>query len=164
MLVFVFVAIFIAGLMVGRTPEYLGKKIEARDVKLASLSLLVISVFDARPDRAGRRSATGGRPGSTTAVRTGFGEILYAFASGDRQQRLGVRGADDDAGQRQHHVEPRAGIVILFGRFFTAIPVLALAGALVAEEGDRRRTPGSFPVTGATFVVLLVSTVSSSAR
>ena len=141
MLVFVFVAIFIAGLMVGRTPEYLGKKIEARDVKLAALSLLVVSVFTLAGTAWASVSALGPRRASTTAAR----------AASARSSTPSPRASDNNgsafAGLTMTPANGNImwnfiqGLSMLFGRLFPAIPVLALAGALVAKKAtaDRRR-------------------------
>ena len=157
MLVFVFVAIFIAGLMVGRTPEYLGKKIEARDVKLAALSMLVTSVF-VIGGTAWASIADWGAAGLNNAGPHGFSEMLYAFASGTGNNGSAFAGLTMTPATGNVMWNLTQGLSMWFGRLLPAIPVLALAGALVAK----RATPpdaGSFPVTGATFIVLLASTV-----
>jgi K+-transporting ATPase ATPase A chain len=157
MLIFVFVAIFIAGLMVGRTPEYLGKKIEARDVKLAALSLLVTAVFvigltswASQADWAAAGLNNGGPHG--------FSEILYAFASGTGNNGSAFAGLTATPSNGNIMWNLTIGLSMLFGRLLPAIPVLALAGALVAKKATPQDA-GSFPVTGGLFVVLLTSTV-----
>ncbi len=157
MLVFVFVAIFIAGLMVGRTPEYLGKKIQARDVKLAALSLLVVSVFTLG-GTAWASVASWATAGLNNGGPRGFSEMLYAFASGVGNNGSALAGLTMTPTNGNIMWNLVQGLSILFGRVFPAIPVLALAGALV----QKKATPadaGSFPVTGPTFVVLLTATV-----
>ena len=92
MLVYIIVAVFIAGLMVGRTPEYLGKKIEAREMKLAMIALLIHPHHDPAADRHLRRHPPGARRLMTNPAAHGFSEILYQFSSSVGQQRLGLRG------------------------------------------------------------------------
>ena len=114
MLVFVLLAVFIAGLMVGRTPEYLGKKIEAKEMKLAMIAVLIlrfgILVFTALA--AGRCRRPGRHPGRRG--RTGCREMLYAYQFGHRQQRLGVRRLH--APTRPIH-NTTIGLAMLLGRF-----------------------------------------------
>jgi len=157
MLIFVFVAIFIAGLMVGRTPEYLGKKIEARDVKLAALSMLVTSVF-VIGGTAWASVSDWGAAGLNNNGPHGFSEILYAFGSGTGNNGSAFAGLTMTPTNGNIMWNMTQGLSMLFGRLLPAIPVMALAGALVAKKA----TPpdaGSFPVTGGTFIVLLASTV-----
>jgi K+-transporting ATPase ATPase A chain len=157
MLVFVLVAIFIAGLMVGRTPEYLGKKIEARDVKLAALSMLVTAVFviggtawASVSDWAGAGLNNGGPHG--------FSEMLYAFASGTGNNGSAFAGLTMTPANGNVMWNLTQGLAMLFGRLLPAIPVMALAGALAAKKATPADS-GSFPVSGGTFVILLTSTV-----
>jgi potassium-transporting ATPase potassium-binding subunit len=157
MLIFVFVAIFIAGLMVGRTPEYLGKKIESRDVKLAALSLLVMSVFTLG-FTAWASVSSWGLAGLNNAGPHGFAEMTYAFASGTGNNGSAFAGLTATPPNGNIMWNLTIGLAILFGRLFAAIPVMALAGALVKKKA----TPpdaGSFPVSGLMFGVLLTSTV-----
>ncbi len=157
MLIFVFVAIFIAGLMVGRTPEYLGKKIEARDVKLAALSLLVTAVFVIGGTALACESSWAAA-GLNNNGPHGFSEMLYAFASGTGNNGSAFAGLTMTPTNGNIMWNLTQGMAILFGRLLPAIPVMALAGALVVKKA----TPpdaGSFPVSGAMFVVLLTSTV-----
>jgi potassium-transporting ATPase potassium-binding subunit len=153
MIVFVILAVFIAGLMVGRTPEYLGKKIEAFDVKMAMLSVLAASltilIFAAiavvtKPGLAGISN-----PGPH-----GLSQILYAFTSsvGNNGSAFGGINATTV------WYNTTTGIAMLLGRFFVVIPILAIAGNLAAKK----TTPaslGTFPVTGPLFTTLLVSTI-----
>jgi K+-transporting ATPase ATPase A chain len=153
MIVFVILAVFIAGLMVGRTPEYLGKKIEAYDVKMAMLSVLAASltilIFGAiavvtKPGLAGISN-----PGPH-----GLSQILYAFTSsvGNNGSAFGGISANTV------WYNTMTGIAMLFGRFLVVIPILAIAGNLAAKK----TTPaslGTFPVTGPLFATLLVSTI-----
>lgn len=153
MLIFVFVAIFIAGLMIGRTPEYLGKKIEGPDVKLASLVVLTTAFCVLIPAAAASITAWG-TASLNNAGPHGFSEVLYAFASATGNNGSAFAGLNANV----LWYDTIMGMVILFGRFFMMIPILALAGRLVVKH-PLPMGPGSFPVTGGTFVVLLVSVV-----
>jgi potassium-transporting ATPase potassium-binding subunit len=153
MIVFVILAVFIAGLMVGRTPEYLGKKIEAFDVKMAMLSVLAASltilIFAAFAVVTKHGLAGISNPGPH-----GLSQILYAFTSS-----VGNNGSAF-AGISANTVwyNTATGIAMLLGRFFVVIPILAIAGNLAAKK----TTPaslGTFPVTGPLFTTLLVSTI-----
>ncbi len=153
MLVFVFVAIFIAGLMIGRTPEYLGKKIEARDVKLASLFVLV-TCFAVLVPTAWASVSDWGVAGLNNNGPHGLGEILYYFSSASGNNGSAFAGLTTNT----PWYNTLGGIVILVGRYFMIVPVLALAGTLVRKQAVAP-SAGSFPVSGGTFVVLLVSTI-----
>ncbi len=157
MLVFVFVAIFIAGLMIGRTPEYLGKKIEAYDVKLASLMVLV-TAFGVLVPTAWASISDWGQAGLNNNGPHGLGEMLYAFSSGTGNNGSAFAGLTCAPTNGDRHWDTILGIVILFGRFFMIVPVLALAGSLVKKKAAPASV-GSFPVTGPTFIVLLIGTV-----
>jgi K+-transporting ATPase ATPase A chain len=161
MLVFVVIAIFIAGLMVGRTPEYLGKKIEAYDVKVASLSILILTVI-ILGFTAWAVVAPWGVAGLNNNGPHGFSEIHYAYTSSAGNNGSAFAGltgnptSGDFAGDQ--HYNATLGLDMLLGRFFMIIPILALAGSLAAKK----RIPasaGSFPVAGPTFVGLLIGTV-----
>ena len=152
-LVFVILSVFIAGLMVGRTPEYLGKKVEAYDVKMAMLAVLIfpltILVFTAVsvvvPEFAA--SAANGGP-------HGLSEILYAFTSGTGNN--GSAFAGFSANTRWYNTG--LGLSMLVGRFMVIIPVLAIAGSL----GRKKIVPpnlGTFPVTTPLFSALLVGVI-----
>ncbi|HEY1923904.1 MAG TPA: potassium-transporting ATPase subunit KdpA [Candidatus Acidoferrum sp.] len=153
MLVFVILAVFIAGLMVGRTPEYLGKKIESFDVKMAMLSVLAASltilIFAAiaivtKPGLAGISN-----PGPH-----GLSQILYAYTSS-----VGNNGSAF-AGISANTVwyNTSTGTAMLLGRFFVVIPILAIAGNLAAKKAAPASL-GTFPVTGPLFATLLVSII-----
>jgi K+-transporting ATPase ATPase A chain len=154
MLVFVFVAIFIAGLMIGRTPEYLGKKIEGTDVKLASLVCLTTAFAVLVPTAAAVVTAWG-NSSLNNAGPHGFSEALYAFSSSTGNNGSAFAGLNANVAW----YNTLMGFVILIGRFFMMIPVLALAGRLVQKRPVATSKAGSFPVTGPTFVFLLVSVV-----
>jgi len=153
MLVFVFVAIFIAGLMIGRTPEYLGKKIEARDVKLASLFVLV-TCFAVLVPTAWASVSDWGMAGLNNSGPHGLGEILYYFSSASGNNGSAFAGLTTNT----PWYNTVGGVTILIGRFFMIIPVLALAGTLVQKKAVAQ-SAGSFPVSGGTFIVLVVSTI-----
>ena len=157
MLVFVFVAVFIAGLMIGRTPEYMGKKIESHDVKLASVMVLV-TAFGVLAPTAWASIADWGVAATNNNGPHGLGEMLYAFSSGTGNNGSAFAGLTCAPASGDRHWDTILGLVILFGRFFMIIPVMALAGSLV----KKKIAPigiGSFPVTGGTFVLLLIGTV-----
>ena len=153
MLIFVVLAVFLTGLMVGRTPEYLGKKIEAFDVKVSVLALLVtvfaILGFSAWASAAGWGLAARGNAGPH-----GLSEILYAFSS--------TAGNNGSAFAGLNSTSPIYNIVLavamLAGRFLVIVPVLALAGSL-ARKRLLPPSEASFPATGLTFVVILIGTV-----
>jgi potassium-transporting ATPase potassium-binding subunit len=153
MVVFVVLAVFIAGLMVGRTPEYLGKKIEAFDVKMAVLSILVSSltilIFSAVAI-VSKAGVTGiSNPGPH-----GLSQILYAYSSGTGNNGSAFGGINANT----FWYNSTLGIAMLLGRFFAVIPILAIAGNL----GAKKHVPeslGTFPVTGPLFAVLLVSVI-----
>ena len=152
-LVFVILAVFIAGLMVGRTPEYLGKKIEAFDVKMAMLSVLISSltilVFAAIAVVAKFGTSSISNPGPH-----GLSQILYAYTSsvGNNGSAFGGLNANTI------WYNTSTAIAMLLGRFFVVIPILAIAGSLARKK----MTPaslGTFPVTGPLFSILLVCTI-----
>ncbi len=145
MLVFVIIAIFIAGLMVGRTPEYLGKKIEAYDVKVATFAILApalaILAFVAWAGITGW-----GLAGLNNNGPHGFSEILYAYTSGAGNNGSAFAGLTTNAPEYNTTLAFDMGI----GRFFMIIPIMALAGHL-AKKKIMPQSAGSFPVNGPTF-------------
>ena len=154
MLVFVILAVFIAGLMVGRTPEYLGKKIEAYDVKMAMLSVLIfcltILVFTAIAvvsPRFGTSSITNPGP-------HGLSQILYAYTSASGNNGSAFAGINANT----LWYNTTIGFATLLGRFFSVIPILAIAGNL-ARKKLVPPSAGTFPVTTPLFTVLLSSVV-----
>jgi K+-transporting ATPase ATPase A chain len=153
MLVFVILAVFIAGLMVGRTPEYLGKKIAAADIKLCAFFILVSAMLILVP-AAWAAVSPWGTAGLGNRGPHGLSEILYEFSSA-----AGNNGSAF-AGISANH--PLAniilGLVMLAGRFLLIVPVLALAGSLAAKKTVPTGS-GSFPVHGFTFIALLVGTI-----
>jgi len=153
MLVFVILAVFIAGLMVGRTPEYLGKRIEGYDVKMAMLSILfsslTILVFSGiaivvKPGLAGISN-----PGPH-----GLSQILYAYTSATGNNGSAFGGLSPNT----LWYNATTGVATLLGRFFVVIPILGIAGSL-ARKKTAPASAGTFPVTGPLFTTLLVSTI-----
>jgi K+-transporting ATPase ATPase A chain len=150
MIVFVILSVFIAGLMVGRTPEYLGKKIEAYDVKMAMLSVLifplVILVFTAISVVAKFGISSLSNPGPH-----GLSQILYAYTSGTGNNGSAFAGLNANT----LWYNTTIGVATLFGRFFAVIPILAIAGSL-AKKKFVPESAGTFPVTTPLFSSLLV--------
>jgi K+-transporting ATPase ATPase A chain len=153
MLLFVVLAIFIAGLMVGRTPEYLGKKIEAYDVKVTALAVLV-TAFGVLGFSAWGAASEWGTRTLNNAGPHGFSEILYAFSSGTGNNGSAFAGL----GANNPWWNTTLGIAMLVGRFFVIVPVLALAGHLAGKKLIPI-SAGSFPVSGVTFTILLLGVV-----
>ena len=153
MLVFVVLAVFIAGLMVGRTPEYLGKKIEAYDVQVAVLAILVPICY-LLGFAAVARSPAVGRQGLNNAGPHGFSEILYAFASAIHNNGSAFAGLTANTA----FYNLTLGLAMLVGRF-----LLIVAGPGPCRESGREedgpRSAGSFPASGVTFTLLLIGTV-----
>ena len=170
MIVFIVVAIFLAGLMVGRTPEYLGKKIEAFDMKAASLAILILTVTILVATAYSSVSAANDSPDKHTWAAAGlnnsgphgFSEMLYAYTSctGNNGSAFAGLTANPTSGDLKGdwHYNVTLGIAALLGRFIMIIPILAMAGNLA----QKKRIPanaGSFPVANLTFVLLLVGTI-----
>ncbi|HEX4055886.1 MAG TPA: potassium-transporting ATPase subunit KdpA [Tepidisphaeraceae bacterium] len=153
MIIFVILAIFIAGLMVGRTPEYLGKKIEGFDVKCAVLAILApglcILGFAAWASLSGW-----GLAGLNNNGPHGFSEILYAYTSGAGNNGSAFAGLNTNTAQ----YNTTLALDMLLGRFFMIVPLLALGGHLAAKKIVPQGV-GSFPVAGVTFTLLLIGTV-----
>jgi len=153
MIVFVILAVFIAGLMVGRTPEYLGKKIESFDVKMAVLSILVSSltilIFTAIAIVTKAGLAGISNPGPH-----GLSQILYAYTSGAGNNGSAFAGINANT----LWYNSTLAVAMLFGRFFAVIPILAIAGNLAAKK-HVPESLGTFPVTGPLFTVLLICVI-----
>ncbi len=130
MLLFAILAVFIAGLMVGRTPEYLGKKIEAKEVKMAMLAILILPLVDPRLHRHRRGAA--GRPGRPrpTPARTASREILYAYTSATGNNGSAFAGLTANT----PFYNTTLGLAMLIGRFLMIVPMLAVAGSLAAKK------------------------------
>ena len=163
-LIYAIIAVFIAGLMVGRTPEYLGKKLEQKEVKMAMLAIIVTSmsvlVFSALATQA-HFAAKGywNAPGPAIANLTnsgphGLSEILYAYASGTGNNGSAFGGLNVNT----PFYNLTIGLAMLIGRFLFLIPILAAAGSLAAKK-KVPVTSGTFPTHGPLFVGLLVGTV-----
>jgi K+-transporting ATPase ATPase A chain len=153
MLVFVVLAVFLAGLMVGRTPEYLGKKIEAYDVKMAVLAVMIL-IFPILGFTAWGVVSRAGLAALANAGPHGLTEVLYAFSSGVGNNGSAFAGLSGNT----PWYNVTLAVAMLCGRFLMIVPVMALAGSLASK----RLVPasgGSFPVWGSIFVVLLVGTV-----
>ncbi len=153
MFVFIVLTVFIAGLMVGRTPEYLGKKIEAHDVKLAMLSVLVLTLCI-----LGFSAAASVLPAGLSSLNNkgphGFSEILYAYMSGAGNNGSAFAGLN--ANTLFYNVT--LGFDMFFGRFFMLIPILGIAGSLAAKK-KVPSSAGTFPVTGPIFTILLIGVI-----
>ena len=152
-LVFVVLAVFIAGLMVGRTPEYLGKKIEAYDVKMAMLSLLILAI-SILGFAAWAVVSKWGLAGLNNNGPHGLSEILYAFSSGAGNNGSAFAGLSGNT----PWYNTTLGLDMLFGRFLMIVPIMALAGSLVQKK-IAPASAGTFPVHGGTFLILLLGTV-----
>jgi K+-transporting ATPase ATPase A chain len=153
-LVMIILSVFIAGLMVGRTPEYLGKKVEAYDVKMAMLyvlifplSILVLTSISVLSDKFGLTSLNNSGP-------HGLSEILYAFTSGTGNNGSAFAGLNANT----LWYNTTIGISMLVGRFLMIIPTLAIAGSL-ARKIAVPPSLGTFPVTTPLFTALLVSVI-----
>jgi K+-transporting ATPase ATPase A chain len=153
MLVFVIVAVFIAGLMVGRTPEYLGKKIQSFEVKMSMLVLLVLAM-DILGFTAWACVSDWGKAGLNNNGPHGFSEMLYAYSSVTGNNGSAFAGLT--ASTYWYDTTLAFGMVI--GRFLMIVPIMAIAGSLAAKKLIPAG-PGSFPVSGATFTFLLIGTV-----
>jgi K+-transporting ATPase ATPase A chain len=151
--VFIILTVFIAGLMVGRTPEYLGKKIEAYDVKMAMLAVLIFSMLILTLTAVGSVTADG-KAGITNPGPHGLSQILYAYTSGAANNGSAFAGLS--ANTPWYNVT--IAIDMLFGRFFMVLPVLAIAGNL-AKKKIVPESAGTFPVTTPLFATLLVSVI-----
>ncbi len=164
MLIYVTVAVFIGGLMVGRTPEYIGKKIEQKEVKMAIVALLATSLCILGFTALGSvvhfpKDGYWNPPGAAAAninngVAHGFSEILYAYSSGAGNNGSAFAGIKANTPWYNFTM----GLDMLVGRFLFIIPVLGIAGSL-AKKKLIPTTSGTLPTTGALFVVLLIGTV-----
>jgi len=153
MLVFVILAVFIAGLMVGRTPEYLGKKIQAKEVKLAMLTLLVLTA-SILGFTAWACVSDWGIAGLNNSGPHGFSEMLYAFSSATGNNGSAFAGLTANT----PWYNTTLGFAMLIGRFLMIVPIMALAGSLAAKQ-TVPPSAGTFPVNGATFTILLIGIV-----
>jgi len=152
-LLFAILAVFVAGLMVGRTPEYVGKKIEAREVKLAVLAIAVLPLmilgFTALSSVLGQ-----GLAGPLNKGPHGFSEILYAFTSAVANNGSAFAGLTANT----PYYNGLLGVAMWVGRFFIIVPMLAIAGSLAVKKYTPE-SAGSFPTTGGLWVGLLVGII-----
>jgi K+-transporting ATPase ATPase A chain len=152
MIIYVVLTVFIAGLMVGRTPEYLGKKIERREVQLAILGILVLPVFALVPTAVSLLVPAGlGALGN--AGPHGFSEILYGFTSTTENNGSAFAGLSGNT-----YYDLLTGVVMLCGRYLFIIPALALAGSLAGKKSVPE-TVGTFTTYSPVFVVLLLGVI-----
>ena len=152
-LVVVVIAVFVAGLMVGRTPEYLGKKIETREMKLAMFAVLIYPTIVLGFSAASVLMKTA-LDSLNNAGPHGLSEILYAYASTNANNGSAFAGLNGNT----PWFNTTLGLAMLLGRFAYAIPVLALAGGLAAKK-KAPASAGTFPTTGALFVGLLLGVI-----
>jgi K+-transporting ATPase ATPase A chain len=153
MLIFAIIGVFIAGLMIGRTPEYLGKKIESFEMKMSSIAILVMP-FVVLVGTAVAVSVSAGEAGVANPGAHGFSEILYAFTSAANNNGSAFAGISANT----VFYNTVLGVVMWIGRYWPIIAVLAIAGSLARKK----RVPvsaGTMPTHGPTFVILLVGTV-----
>ncbi len=153
MLVFAILAVFIAGLMIGRTPEYLGKKIESHEMKLTSVAILVTPIL-VLAGTAVAVMTDAGRAGVANPGAHGFSEILYAFTSAANNNGSAFAGLSANT----PFYNTLLGLAMWLGRFGVIIPVLAIAGAM-ARKQRLPVTAGTMPTHGPLFVMLLIGTV-----
>jgi K+-transporting ATPase ATPase A chain len=153
MLVFAIMAVFIAGLMIGRTPAYLGKKIEAHEMKMVSIAILVTPLL-VLVGTAVAVMSDAGRAGILNPGPHGFSEVLYALSSAANNNGSAFAGLS--ANTPFYNV--LLGLAMVFGRFGVIVPVLAMAGSLAAKR-RATATDGTLPTHGPLFVALLIGTV-----
>ena len=153
MLLFALIAVFIAGLLVGRTPEYLGKKIEAYEIKMASIATLVPGFLVLVGTAAGVATAAG-KAGIANPGPHGFSEVLYAFASAGNNNGSAFAGLNANT----PFYNATLGVAMFFSRYWVMIPVLAIAGSL-ARKKLVPASPGTLPTDTPLFTLFLVSVV-----
>lgn len=153
MLIFAIIGVFIAGLMIGRTPEYLGKKIEAFEMKMSSVAILVMP-FIALMGTAIGVSTTAGQSAVANPGAHGFSEILYSFTSAANNNGSAFAGVSVNT----VFYNTALGLVMWLGRYWPIIAVLAVAGSLAAKKRIPV-TAGTMPTHGPTFIILLIGTV-----
>ncbi len=153
MLIFAIIGVFIAGLMIGRTPEYLGKKIEAFEMKMSAIAILVMPLI-VLVGTAVAVSVKAGQAGVSNPGAHGFSEILYAFTSAGNNNGSAFAGISADT----PFYNTALGLVMWLGRFWPIVAVLAVAGSLAAKKRIPV-TEGTLPTHGPTFIILLIGTV-----
>jgi K+-transporting ATPase ATPase A chain len=153
MLLFVVISIFVAGLMVGRTPEYVGKKIEAKEVKMAMLAILVLPLM-----YLGWTAVGVVYPPAVASMNNagphGFTEVLYAYTSQTGNNGSAFAGLNGNT----LFYNVTGAVAMFVGRFFMIIPAMAIAGAL-AEKKSIAASVGTFPTTGGLFIGLVVGVI-----
>ncbi|HEY4075824.1 MAG TPA: potassium-transporting ATPase subunit KdpA [Rhizomicrobium sp.] len=153
MLMFAIIAVFVAGLMVGRTPEYLGKKIEAKEVKMAMLAILVLP-FSILIFTAIAAVAPAGLAGLNNAGPHGFSEMLYAYSSATANNGSAFAGLSANT----IFYNPTLAVAMFVGRFLFIVPMLAVAGSLVGKK-IVPPSAGTFPTDGPLFVGLVIGVI-----
>jgi K+-transporting ATPase ATPase A chain len=153
MLIFAILAVFIAGLMIGRTPEYLGKKIESFDMKMTSIAILATPIL-VLVGTAIAVVADGGKAGIANPGAHGFSEILYAFSSAANNNGSAFAGLSANT----PFYNALLAVAVWFGRFAVIVPVLAIAGNLALKK-RLPVTAGTLPTHGPLFVVLIIGSV-----
>jgi len=153
MLIFAIIGVFIAGLMIGRTPEYLGKKIESFEMKMSSIAILVMPLI-VLLGTAVAVSVTAGQAGVANPEAHGFSEILYAFSSAGNNNGSAFAGISANT----PFYNTALALVMWLGRYWPIVGVLAVAGSLAAKKRIPT-TSGTMPTHGPTFVALLIGTV-----
>ena len=152
-IVFALLSVFVAGLMVGRTPEYLGKKVQSKEIKLAMLAVLILTLFILAG--AGFSLCTASGLGSlANAGPHGLTEMLYAWTSATENNGSAMAGISADTPLLDFGL----GSAMLFGRFAFLVPILAIAGSL-AEKPKLPESAGTFPTTGPLFIGLLIGVI-----
>ena len=157
MIVYIVLAVFIAGLMVGRTPEYLGKKIESYDVKVAAIAVLLMA-FSILGFSGWAVLTPWGTAGENNGGPHGLTEILYAYSSGTANNGSAFAGLTGNPTNGDPHYNVTLAFAMLVGRFGMIIPVMALAGSL-GRKKLVATSAGTFPVSGSLFVILLIGTI-----
>ena len=157
MVVYIVLAVFIAGLMVGRTPEYLGKKIESYDVKVAAIAVLLMA-FSILGFSGWAVLTPWGTAGENNGGPHGLSEILYAYSSCTGNNGSAFAGLTGNPTNGDPHYNITLAFATLIGRFGMIIPVMALAGSL-GRKKLTATSAGTFPVSGTLFVILLIGTI-----
>jgi K+-transporting ATPase ATPase A chain len=152
-IVFALLSVFVAGLMVGRTPEYLGKKVQAKEIKLAMLGVLILTLFILAGAGFSLVTASG-LASLANAGPHGLTEMLYAWTSATENNGSAMAGISADTPLLDFGL----GAAMLFGRFAFMIPILAIAGSLAAKP-KLPESAGTFPTTGPLFIGLLVGVI-----
>jgi K+-transporting ATPase ATPase A chain len=151
--VFALLSVFVAGLMVGRTPEYLGKKVQAKEIKLAMLAVLILTLFILAG--AGLSLVLpNGVSSLANAGPHGLSEMLYAWTSASENNGSAMAGLSADTPLLDYGL----GLAMLFGRYAFLVPVLAIAGSLAAKP-KLPPSAGTFPTTGPLFIGLMIGVI-----